>query len=412
MKKILFIASIFLANVAQAQIPHWLPSDKLAGWYPFSGNAADSSPNGNHATIVNNATLVSDRFGNTNNAYEFNGYSSYIEVPDNPSLHARKITMSVWIYRTSTKYGGIINKANRTNAYNEVYGINTRESSLKLNSNCLPGVGWEKTLYNKSLDQNRWLHIVTTWDGDTIRNYINDTLDSKRAVKGLVDSCVGGNLIFGYHWDGFPNDGFQGKIDNISIYTRALSPCEIHRLYRQNHTGIITQPVDTKAIAGNAQFTITTSGSNLSYQWQEQKANGAFLDISNGGSYSGAGTGTLSITAAGINLGGNKYRCIVTATGLCPDTSNAAMLEVPNHINDLSKTGIAIYPNPATAKMIITSEALKPGMKYLITDKFGRSVLNGIISGTETQVSIDMLPPGLYFLRIEGTSMTARMEKL
>ena len=64
------------ASMAQ-NVPSYVPTNGLIGWYPFTGNANDSSGNGNHAT-VNGAVLSSDRFGNANAAYSFNGSTDYL----------------------------------------------------------------------------------------------------------------------------------------------------------------------------------------------------------------------------------------------------------------------------------------------------------------------------------------------
>ena len=68
------IIAVFLlaASSAFAQLPSYVPSNGLVGWWPFNANATDESGNGNNGT-VNGATLTSDRFGITNSAYDFNG---------------------------------------------------------------------------------------------------------------------------------------------------------------------------------------------------------------------------------------------------------------------------------------------------------------------------------------------------
>ena len=70
----------------------------LVAWYPFNGNANDSSGNGNNGT-VSGATLTTDRFGNPGKAYSFNGTNAYISVPNSSSLSiVGDITISAWIY--------------------------------------------------------------------------------------------------------------------------------------------------------------------------------------------------------------------------------------------------------------------------------------------------------------------------
>ena len=70
---------------ANAQVPSYVPSNGLVGWWPFNGNANDESGNNLNGT-VNGASLVSDRFGSANKSYSFNGTSNYIEVADNNLL--------------------------------------------------------------------------------------------------------------------------------------------------------------------------------------------------------------------------------------------------------------------------------------------------------------------------------------
>ncbi|MDL5051365.1 hypothetical protein QQ054_35770 [Oscillatoria amoena NRMC-F 0135] len=58
----------------------------LVGYYPFTGNAGDSSGTGNHGTTKNGVSLTADRFGNPNSAYLFDGSNDYIEIADHNSL--------------------------------------------------------------------------------------------------------------------------------------------------------------------------------------------------------------------------------------------------------------------------------------------------------------------------------------
>ena len=67
-KKILSMTCVLISAISFAQIP----TDGLVAHYPFNGNANDASTNSNDGT-VNGATLTTDRFGNANSAYSFDG---------------------------------------------------------------------------------------------------------------------------------------------------------------------------------------------------------------------------------------------------------------------------------------------------------------------------------------------------
>jgi hypothetical protein len=411
MRKILLLSSILCCSLlAQAQIPFWLPSSGLVGWYPFDSNANDKSGKGNHGTGYN-VTLAQDRLGNNGKAYSFNGFSSYIEVPDHPSLRVKKITLAVWVkpYTISGGVNNVIEKGNKTNAYNETIGMTTHEFAIKQNSGCTPGTNWQINGYNKALQLNDWQLLLSTFDGDTIKSYINDTLVAKRAAPGLMDTCMGGTLRFSYNFDVYP-EFFDGVLDDVSMYDRALNECEIRRVYRQNHTGIATQPVNTSPVNSTAKFSIVAPGTGLSYQWLEISGSSITL-LGNGGKYSGVNTNTLSITGVTPSMYGKFYKCIVMAPGLCPDSSASAKLEESTFIKDVNNPDLSVYPNPATSLLTIKSDALKAGINYCVIDKLGRKVISGTTTGQENNISVQILPAGLYFLQLQGTNMSARFVK-
>ena len=66
-------------------MPNYVPTNGLVGWWPFNGNANDESANNNNG-IINGPVLTTDRDGNANSAYDFNGTTDFIEVADNVSL--------------------------------------------------------------------------------------------------------------------------------------------------------------------------------------------------------------------------------------------------------------------------------------------------------------------------------------
>ena len=75
MKYSLFIIAVFIfaTNSFSQNIPGYVPRNGLRAWYPFNGNANDESGNGYNGTPLAEASLATDRFGNANAAYSFNG---------------------------------------------------------------------------------------------------------------------------------------------------------------------------------------------------------------------------------------------------------------------------------------------------------------------------------------------------
>ena len=99
------LLSAFVGLSAIAQIP----TNGLVAYYPFNGNAKDSSGNGNNGS-VNGATLTTDRFGNCNSAYLFDGVSNYISLPTSKLINLNTYSYSLWVMPTAipTNNGGIL----------------------------------------------------------------------------------------------------------------------------------------------------------------------------------------------------------------------------------------------------------------------------------------------------------------
>ena len=94
---LLCVGLILVTQMIFSQVPSYVPTDGLVGYWPFNGNANDDSLNGNNGT-VNGASLTTDRFGNTNSAYNFDGLNSYIDCGNSSSISTpTNFTFSVWI---------------------------------------------------------------------------------------------------------------------------------------------------------------------------------------------------------------------------------------------------------------------------------------------------------------------------
>ena len=114
MKKIIFCFLLCFLSIGSliAQVPSYVPTNGLVGWWPFNGNANDESGNGNHG-LVKGASLAEDRCKRRNAAYEFNGIDNFIEVANSESLsNVESITMSAWVLLDSMRqqYQGICTK--------------------------------------------------------------------------------------------------------------------------------------------------------------------------------------------------------------------------------------------------------------------------------------------------------------
>ena len=224
---------IISSNIGFSQIANYVPSNGLVGWYPFSGNANDASINANNGT-VSGATLTTDRFGNTDNAYSFNGTNSYISIPNIAQTGYSALTISAWI-KTSDRNGlCIISTGNAGTpgiSFNLVVGYGT--------SVAYPGklgvMGFFNDLYPQTghdVNDNIWHLVVATYDGaGNIKTYVDGLIDNSDTKTYNTSGQV--NFVGKSNHTTWPQY-FNGAIDDIGFWNRALTQQEISALYNGN----------------------------------------------------------------------------------------------------------------------------------------------------------------------------------
>jgi hypothetical protein len=217
-------------------------SQGLVAFYPFNGNANDLSGNGNNG-VVNSASLTTDRFGNSNYAYNFNGTSSYIRVNNTTSLNSGSVSISGW-FNTSTQptneadsVKGIISKWWQLNStcngnYN-AYSVNLTKPVGKY-----PALGAATDFYagdvfysSQQIERSKWYHFTFTHSSTAGgKLYINGQLVNSNTKTGVICNStnpiyIGAEVTNGTLWR-----FFNGKIDDIRIYNRVLTQTEIDYL--------------------------------------------------------------------------------------------------------------------------------------------------------------------------------------
>lgn len=150
---------------------------------------------------------------------------------------------------------------------------------------------------------------------------------------------------------------------------------------------IVTHPVNsTICLNGNTSFTVAAAGTGLTYQWQVSSDGIAWSPVINGGVHSGATTGTLNITTAGVSMSGNKYRCVVSGTCTPPVVSDVVTLTVniPTAISS-QPSSVVVCPS---ANVSFAISATGTGLTYQWQENTGSTWLDvangGMYSGATT----------------------------
>ena len=263
------------SNVATVNVTV-LDSAGLVASYGFnetSGNAVtDVSGSGNHGTLSGATRTTSGRFGS---ALVFNGTNALVNVPDANSLDLTgAMTLEAWVFPTAT--GGwrdVIYKGQ-----NDLYYL--EGSSYTGNAPAMGGTFSPSPLYSGggALPLSTWSHLAATYDGASVRLYVNGTQVGSRAQTGPIQTStgplsIGGDALYGQY--------FAGRIDEVRVYGRALTALEIQGDMQTPIGG--TPPVNQPPVAvaggapttGNAPLTVNFSsagssdpeGATLTYSW-------------------------------------------------------------------------------------------------------------------------------------------------
>lgn len=241
-----------------------LVKNGLVGYWTFDGKnmtnatATDSSGGGTNGTLTNMTGASSKTIGKIGQDLRFDGVDDYINLGTGTlGIPAGSTAMSIsaWVKVSAYQsYGAIVGKG-RADAPYGGWQLNTNGDSggskfdFALN---ISGV-WSSSIINGAPGQNyatgKWYHVVGTYDGTTIKVYVNAVVDSSVAVPGTIQYAVGdsaANVLLGRN-PGFSgaNNHFNGIIDDVRIYNRALTAREIQSLYKAGGGVLAATPSGT-----------------------------------------------------------------------------------------------------------------------------------------------------------------------
>ena len=308
----------------QAQVPSYVPTSGLVGWWGFSGNANDASGNGNNF-IVTGATLTSDRNGTANSAYQFNGTSQYL-VNNNLShlfSEAGSFSVSVWVNKTGTATGSAI-MSGAPGGGPFIWIIQGNATDMMLGTNKQGSAWfWATTPFTLS----NWDHYVGVYTTNSMTFYKNGILMASNTYTHTGATSVTQPLYVGR---GASGTYLAGKTDDIGIWNRALTSQEILDLYNASCGSLVTvQPLSQNLYIGNST-TFATQAPGATYQWQRLVGT-TYQNIVNGGQYAGATTSAIAVLSVTMANNNSQFRCRVSM-GACFDTSASATLTVCGQI--------------------------------------------------------------------------------
>ena len=296
--KTIIAALLLAASSAFAQVPSYVPTNGLVGWWPFNGNANDESGNG-HNGIVYGAQLVPNRNNVLNSAYSFDGSSMYITCANSNYNLANSISISGWVKVTGVFSQGeqkILSKGidNTLGHFNMTYSNGPNASVFYGGFNY--GTQNQVLGSNQHLPNTGWYHIVFVYDGSLLKLYVNNQLEGSKQYTNSITS-INDLLIFGKMLQPTPNYPpyyFKGELDDFGIWNRPLTQNEVSDLYYScitAPTASITADGPTTFCAGNYVNLNAPNILGASYQW---KKNGINISSAISKAYKATATGSYT----------------------------------------------------------------------------------------------------------------------
>ena len=320
-------------------------------YWSADGNAVDSI-SGHNGTLENGATFAPGVGGQ---AFSFNG-ASYVEVPDSGdwAFGANPFTIALWA-KFSDPSGGPFIASDDGSGGQRKWIFSGGGSGLSFHTNG-PNGEYRNFIYTGTLRPGQWYHLAVTRDGSTFALYVNG-VQVTSSTDSVVIPDASAPLTIGQAEGQF---FFNGLIDEIGIYDRALSTAEIQSIFNDNVPppstpiifGSITnasgQPLSgvTMTLSGSQTATTTTTQNGF-YYFDGLAANGAYtvtpsktnytfvpasqtfsnLTISRMANFTGLPTTDLSvsITSSGWAIMGYKLLYRIKITNYGPETVDATL---------------------------------------------------------------------------------------
>lgn len=207
----------------------------LVGLWTFDGKDIDAniiydrSGQANNGGFYNGATSTAKVAGKLGQAFNFDGTDDHIMVPNSTVLSniTASTTLAAWVYLNTYTSGGTNTDIAVVVEKTSQYYMSIDSTTGKLNI-YLEGLTGSHTPSTSAVSLSKWAHVAVTYDQSNIRWYINGVLDKTSAQTGSI--TANGNAV---KIGGEPGYGrfLNGKIDDVRVYSRALSAAEVKQLY-------------------------------------------------------------------------------------------------------------------------------------------------------------------------------------
>jgi hypothetical protein len=216
------------------------PVQGLVAYFPFNGNANDESGNGHDGLPYGSIMQTTDRFGNGSSAYQFDGIDDYILLGNSRDIDlAGNYTLAAWLFcdapasPSDSVYYTIIAKrdevlSGNANLFPWDLRIDYAHGDLfRVPMVCRTG---SEAYASGIINALMWDFLAVTVNNDTATFWINAVSRGSAAYTSTSIPTLQAILI---GWDRGAKTQYRGKIDDVRIFSRALTEAEILDLFHE-----------------------------------------------------------------------------------------------------------------------------------------------------------------------------------
>lgn len=314
------------------------PPSGLVSWWKAEGNSYDTL-GGNNGVASGGVTYMS---GEAGLAFAFDGTTGDVVVPAATNLAFQSLTIETWIMAADlgnpqpiVEYGNATGLCSMNFWHGMGPGITSLPGSISGYFRDSGGADLGVTSVGGLLQSNQWSHVVLTYDASTFTARLYHNGVNVGAATSPVPVRPNGllNVNLGYRPVGsadlFAGQRLLGKLDETSIYNRALTDAEIQAIYVAGSAGkcsiptsptIFAQPTNLVVVAGaTASFSVAAGGTPpLSYQWHF-----------NGISLTNATNVALTLTNVGTNQAGTYSVRVTNIYGFAVSSNAVLTVNAP-----------------------------------------------------------------------------------
>ena len=259
-------------SATSQNVPDYVPTDGLVAWYPFNGNANDESGNGNDGTAVS-LTPTIDRFGNSNAAYYFSGSgcTPRVDIDMDTQSIDQAITISIWFNRQGN--GCIGPRLFEARAPGGDQGLGemiiawdnnwSHPQQWSHNLNSSSGTSYDVSLPSDAANDvpnNTWSMLLYVNDGTNATYYQDGVQIAQMSNPENSQIHLPSDIAIG-RMNHSAWDAFNGYIDDVGFWNRALGPCEITELYEAElSTTNLNAGNDLEICSGDSAVLTATGG--------------------------------------------------------------------------------------------------------------------------------------------------------